>query len=123
MHEDLIEFIDKKDLQAIRTALRQAFIRSKYKGAFLKTKRIELPVYKKCGGLAKRPAVFYKCVKCLELVKIDNLNVDHIECVGSFTSILKFYDFFLRIFCAYDNLQILCKCCHKRKTRFERMKF
>lgn len=123
MHHDLIKNIDKKDLTAIRSALRQAFIRSKYKGAFLATKRIESPTYKKDGSLGKRISVSYRCVKCEGLHKIDDINVDHIKAVGSFTSILEFYDFFLRIFCAYSNLQVLCKVCHKRKTKFDRMVF
>ena len=123
MHDDLIKFIDKKDLIQLRTALRQAFIRSKYRAAFLKTKRIEVIKYKKDGKPCKRPGVFYKCEKCLELVKSENLNVDHIKCIGSFKDILEFFDFFLRVFCAFSNLQVLCKICHSRKTKFERMTF
>lgn len=123
MHSDLIEFIDKKDLTAIRSALRQAFIRSKYKGEFLKTRRIESPTFKKDGTLGKKIAVNYKCECCFSLIKIDQVNVDHIEAVGSFKDIREFYDFFMRIFCSFDNLQVLCKPCHKRKTRFDRMIF
>jgi len=123
MHRDLIKFVSKKDLQNIRGALRQAFIRSNYKGEFIRSQRIERPVLKKNGEIAKRPRVTYKCVKCLNEFKVDQINVDHIRAVGSFESIEEFYEFFLRIFCAHENLQILCKDCHKRKTRFDRLKF
>jgi len=123
MRCDLVCNIDKKDLTQIRTGLRQAFIRSKYKGAFLRSKRIEIDHFKKCGGLAKRPHVRYKCVKCTDLFKVDEINVDHIEKVGSFKDILEVESFFFRIFCEFSNLQILCKKCHALKTKYERATF
>ena len=42
--------------------------------------------------------------------------VDHIEPVGSFTD----WDTYVRkLFCSEDNLQLLCKECHNRKTKNE----
>jgi len=116
----LVEFTDRKDLTAIRTGLRQAFIRSKYRGSFMKLNRIELPQYKKCGGLAKRPIVRYKCACCDGLFKSGDINVDHIKKVGSFINIMGIERFFFRIWCDFSNLQILCKDCHDLKTKKER---
>src|SRR5690554_3127373 len=99
----------KKDLNQIRTGLRQAFIRSRYRAEFLKTKRIEIPQYKKDGSLAKRPKVVYKCECCHTEYPVDNINVDHISKVGSFTSFEDIESFFFAIFCPWSNLQILCK--------------
>ena len=123
MHDDLIQFIEKKDLTQLRTAFRQAFMRSKYKKAFLDRHRVESPTYKKDGSLSKKISVDWECACCGEMVKSDNLNVDHIEPIGSFKSIEEVVDFFFRVFCAFDNLQILCKICHSRKTKYERMTF
>jgi len=115
-----LDFVDPKDLTAIRTGLRQAFIRSKYRAEFLKLNRVETIQYKKCGGEMKRPTVRYRCVDCSGLFKQDEINVDHINKVGSFIDIMDIEKFFFRIFCSFSNLQILCKRCHTLKTRRER---
>jgi len=116
----LVTFTHKKDLTAIRTGLRQAFIRSKYRAEFLKTKRIEIPKYKKNGERAKRPHIRYLCEPCDMLFKSDEINVDHIKKVGSFVDIMDITIFFFRIWCDFSNLQILCKDCHTIKTKKER---
>jgi len=122
-HCDLLDNITRKDLQQIRTGLRQAFIRSNYKGEFLRTKRVEVIRYKTNGDTAKRPYIKYECIKCLKLYSITEINVDHIDKVGAFNDVLSIKDFFFNIWCEYSNLQILCKDCHKLKTKYERSKF
>lgn len=111
---------DRKDLTLIRTGLRQAFTRSKYKAIFLSLSRVEIPQYNKSGKLSKRPMVRYLCAECKCLHPSSDINVDHIEKVGSFDCISEIKDFFDRIFCSYDNLQVLCKPCHDVKTKQER---
>jgi len=113
-------YIDRKDLTAIRTGLRQAFIRSKYRAEFMRTKRVETVQYKKNGDAAKRPMVRYQCVKCSGMFAGDKINIDHIKKVGSFISIFDIENFFFRIWCDFYNLQILCKTCHDGKTKRER---
>lgn len=116
-----IEYKDfKKDLNQIRTGLRQAFIRSKYKAQFLSAKRIEIPKYKKNGELAKRPLIKYECNHCKGEFSQAMINVDHIEPVGTLYSLNDVPRFFDRLFCTYDNLQVLCKDCHDVKTKKDR---
>lgn len=114
------EKLYKKDLQKIRGGLRQAFTRSHYLKAFLQSKRIEIPQFKKDGTPAKRPKVVYECAECHGHFSSKDINVDHIERVGKFTSFDQIEQFFSAIFCPYENLQILCRPCHDTKTAWER---
>lgn len=72
----------------------------------------------------------YKCAGCGEHVplskregrkKVQNVFVDHIEPVVDpaigFTS---WDDYIERMFCEQDNLQVLCKSCHDKKSAEER---
>lgn len=115
-----LDFVSPKDLTAIRTGLRQAFIRSKYRAEFMRTKRVETVQYKKNGDEMKRPMVRYKCVECSGMYAGDKINVDHINKVGSFIDIMDIEKFFFRIWCDFSNLQILCVECHNLKTNRER---
>lgn len=103
-------------------AIRDSFKRSKlYKEARLKS-RVEKVKYKKDGTPAKRPAVFYKCQKCFSLEKDKNVEVDHRDPVTSlYTSIneLTIESYIARVYCNINNLQVLCKPCHKEKTKQE----
>ncbi len=112
--------INNKDLTAIRTGLRKAFTQSKYKAAFLAKRKVSIPRYTKSGKLHKTPWVKYKCERCEELFKSDDINLDHIEAVGPFKEAKDIEQFFFRIFCAESNWQILCHECHSDKTGEER---
>ena len=112
--------LSRKDMVLIRTALRKSFIQSEYRYSFLKSHRIEVPKYKKNGELAKRPFVRYPCKNCRELYPGDGINVDHVKKVGTFVSVMDIENFFFRIWCCWDNLQLLCFDCHKLKTASER---
>lgn len=114
------KYTPRKDLEQIRTGLRQAFIRSKYRKEFLDRNRIEVPIWTKKETWAKRPRVFYLCQDCMQLHPTGDINVDHIKKVGAFDDILRVEDFFFSIWCDFSNLQILCKTCHKLKTKKER---
>lgn len=62
----------------------------------------------------------YNCADCRGWFPDSKIEVDHIEPAGS----LKDYDdlpgFVRRLYCEADNLQILCKPCHNKKTAAER---
>jgi len=112
--------IKQKDLTAIRSGLRQAFIRSKYKSEYLDKFKQTIPRYTKSRKLHKTPWVKYQCEECKELFKSDEINVDHIDKVGSFKTAEDIREFFFRIWCSYDNLQVLCVQCHDDKTAEEK---
>ena len=112
--------IKQKDLTAIRSGLRQAFIRSKYKSEYLDKFKQTIPRYTKSGKLHKTPWVKYQCEECKELFKSDEINVDHIDKIGSFKTAEDIREFFFRIWCSYDNLQVLCVQCHDDKTAEEK---
>lgn len=62
--------------------------------------------------------VYYKCNICKRLTKSDQIEIDHIKPIGSFTG--DFNCFINRVFCSDKNLQVACKPCHKKKTKVER---
>ena len=112
--------LSKKDINNIRGAIRQAYHMSDHYKGFLATKRLEIPRYKKDGTRSKQDAVRYECVCCKELVMGSNIDVDHIEAIGSFKSLDEIEGFVKRVYCAWSNLQILCDRCHQDKTNMER---
>ncbi len=70
-------------------------------------------------GTDKRYKWMYICAMCGLLWKKTEVERDHIEPCGKFTKFEHRKHFLLTLFCrAKDNLQILCKGCHKKKTKF-----
>ena len=67
---------------------------------------------------SKRQAKHYRCASCEEEFTSTNVQVDHREPIGK----CKTWDEFIeRLFCEVENLQVLCKPCHKEKTKKERL--
>jgi 5-methylcytosine-specific restriction endonuclease McrA len=62
-------------------------------------------------------AKHYKCASCEKEFTSTNVQVDHIEAIGSCSTWDEFID---RLFCEKENLQVLCKPCHKIKTKKEK---
>ena len=110
----------KKDINNIRGAIRQAYHMSDHYKGFLSTRRIELPRYKKDGSRAKRDYVRYQCDCCKEMTSGTNIDVDHIDPIGSFKSLDDIERFIKKVYCSWDNLQILCDVCHQEKTNMDR---
>lgn len=87
--------------------------------------RVLVPRKTKAGDLAKIPSVFYRCAACGELFKDRDIQVDHITPIGYFPLwadslpefLVRLLVWVLRLFCDIDNLQVLCKPCHKKKTK------
>lgn len=98
----------------VRSALRSAFSRYPVKFQTLKDSQRRVT--------GKRHKVEHQCAECQEWFKGSEVQVDHIKPAGS----LKTYDdlpsFVATLFCEADNLQVLCKPCHKLKTAEERKK-
>ena len=98
----------------IRSALSQAWSRYPVKHQFLKSRQ------KPYSGSDKRTKFEYDCEECKQTFKGKDVQVDHIKPAGS---LLKYEDlpsFVENLFCEVDNLQLLCKECHKKKTAEER---
>ena len=66
----------------------------------------------------------YQCTRCKEWFREEEIEIDHIDEVGSFNG--DWNDYVNRMYCSLDNLQRLCIKCHLVKTtanaslRFER---
>lgn len=67
----------------------------------------------KTGRLAQH----YRCNICQEEFTAKDMNIDHIEPIGTEKTWDEFID---RLFCEEDNLQAVCLDCHKIKTQSER---
>lgn len=119
-HLKISSEIGLKDLTAIRGALRIAFIRSEYRAKFMEKHRVIVPRYTSTGKLHKKPWVKYKCEECNELFPDKDINVDHVDQVGSFLSAIAIKEFFFSMWCLLSNLQILCYQCHDGKTAEEK---
>lgn len=75
---------------------------------------------KKINTATGRMAQHFKCAKCKKDWPAKQVNVDHITpAVGKegFTSWDSFID---GLFCEKENLQVLCKLCHDKKSKSER---
>jgi 5-methylcytosine-specific restriction endonuclease McrA len=78
----------------------------------LKAAFTERKVNKKSG----RQANHYLCAACEETYPSTQVQVDHKEPIGPNLG----WDLFIEaLFCEADNLQVLCKPCHKKKTKKE----
>jgi 5-methylcytosine-specific restriction endonuclease McrA len=98
----------------IRSALRQAWSKYPVKYQVLNDNR------RPFTGEDKRTKWEYQCAECEKWFKSKEVQVDHIESAGSLKSYEDLPDFVRRLFCEADNLQVMCKPCHKTKTQEER---
>jgi len=74
-------------------------------------------INKKSGRLAQH----YRCNSCNGEFTSTNVEVDHIRPVVDVkTGFTSWDDFIINLYCDVDNLQVLCKPCHKKKTLKEK---
>ena len=115
-------------LQAILfSLLRRAFRRSPMYDECLKKAKREVKVKGKTKDNIRR--VKYECAECGALCqntkKKKEFAVDHRETVIPLEGlpivdgVVDFNVYIKRLFCSADNLQILCKICHDRKSKAE----
>jgi 5-methylcytosine-specific restriction endonuclease McrA len=103
----------------IKACLKYRFWRYPPYKAVEEAARVEEPVYKKDGTLAKVPRVRYRCAKCLNLVPKTEIQIDHIDPVIDPKKGRETIEILInRQFT--DKLQVLCKPCHKAKSAEER---
>lgn len=99
----------------ITSALRSASRKWPPKYSTLAAAKRGKQVNKSSGRLAEH----YKCASCLGDFPAKQVQVDHIKPMGVGRS---WDDFINELYCEADNLQVLCKECHAKKTKLERKK-
>lgn len=103
---------DARYWQHIRSALRRSW--SRYPPKYEALNKSRRPSQRK--GLKWE----YQCAHCKNWFKGAEVQVDHIHPAGSLRSYEDCGIFIDRLFCTADNLQTLCKPCHKIKTKLEK---
>lgn len=94
----------------IRSALRNAW--RKYPVRYEALRKASRPYV----GPDKRCKTEKQCAKCKKwFIGNGKVEVDHIIPAGSLTKFADLPLFCARLFCEVDNLQVLCKPCHKNK--------
>lgn len=79
--------------------------------------RTEKKINVKSGRLAQH----YRCNACKQEFTSKDVEVDHIRPVCDVkTGFTNWDDFINGLFCGKENLQVLCKECHKAKSKQER---
>ena len=71
-------------------------------------------------GLHRMTKKAAQCVFCLNWFAKSKLEVDHIVGESSLTSVLEVVSYLDHLQCSPDNMQLVCKPCHKIKTYAER---
>jgi len=98
---------------ALRTATRRW--EPKYKAL------IEAEVGRRVNKTTNKLAKHYRCNHCKEVFPAKEVQVDHINPVVCPVTGFENWDVFInRLFCEKENLQVLCKECHKIKTQQEK---
>ena len=101
----------------IISALRAHMKRFPPKWKALKAAMVGKRINKRTG----RQAEHYLCASCGDFFVARDVQVDHIDPVVSpEEGFQDWWTYFNRLYCEADNLQVLCKQCHKDKTNAER---
>jgi 5-methylcytosine-specific restriction endonuclease McrA len=95
----------------IRSALRRAWVKYPVRYQALQAAR------RPYTGKDKRTKWEYRCNLCNSWFKTKDVEVDHIEECGSLKNYRDLMGFCKRLFCELDNLQVVCKPCHKAKGK------
>ncbi len=112
------EWTDSRFRSFVTSALRAASRRWPPKFKALKEAFVGRKTNKKTGKLA----MHYKCAKCKKHFVAADVQVDHIlPVVDPKVGFVSWDDFINRIFCEIENLQVMCKPCHKVKTEEEKL--
>lgn len=119
MSSPVEHWTDGRHRAFITSALRAAFRKFPNKFIALKNAFVGRSKNKRTG----RDAAHYKCASCKKFYVATDIEVDHINPVVCTTDGFINWDVYIdRLYCPVDNLQVLCKPCHKKKTANERSK-
>lgn len=80
----------------------------------------EAKTVKKVNAKTGRIAQHFRCAECLLDFPQKEVQVDHISPIVSIEGFTTWDSYIERMFCSKDNLQVLCKEDHDRKTKQER---
>jgi 5-methylcytosine-specific restriction endonuclease McrA len=112
------EWTDARFRSFVTSALRAASRRWPVKYKALKAAFAGRQVNAKTGKLA----MHYKCAKCKKLFVAADVQVDHVQPVVDPKKGFVGWDVYIdRMFCEIENLQVMCKPCHKIKTDQEKL--
>ena len=112
------EWTEARFKSFVTSALRAASRRWPPKYKALKEALVGRKVNAKTGKMA----MHYKCSACKKLFVAVDVQVDHIKpVVDPKKGFVSWDDFINRIFCEIENLQVMCKICHKVKTDQEKL--
>lgn len=103
----------------ITSTLRGGLRRWPPKWETLKEAKVGKKINEKSGRLAEH----YKCASCKKEYVSKDVEVDHIKpVVCPKKGFVSWDEFIKRLYCPKENLQCLCKKCHKEKTNQEKLK-
>lgn len=111
---DTLEFLDRKTLTLIESAIRKSFKTSIEYKVFLHSKMV--------ASLGPRGGRRWSCASCKKLIDENNIKVDHIEPVVPVHKnrvSMNLRELYERTYCSVDNLQIMCAACHNIKSAGE----
>lgn len=74
---------------------------------------------RKYVGPNKRRKWEYQCNTCKQWFDNTTVNVDHIKPAGQLNDFVDLPEFVKTLFCEVENLQVLCKECHDKKSKQE----
>ena len=112
------EWTEARFKSFVTSALRAASRRWPPKYKALKEAFAGRKVNAKTGKLA----MHYTCAACKKLFVATDVQVDHIKPVVDPKKGFVSWDSFIdRMFCEIENLQVMCKPCHKIKTDQEKL--
>ena len=84
---------------------------------------VRTPIKKADGSNSGRFTSLVRCAMCNDLFPKSEINVDHIHPVGKgfgWPPGQDMLEWAQRLFCKVENLQCLCKACHRRKSAKEK---
>lgn len=114
--------IDKRTVLLIQNSLRQASIMWHVRADCLKAAKHRVLIGQYKNGKDKYK-VKYLCARCAKSYNLEDVEVDHIvEVAYKMPTPSKMTEkdlivWIKQLFCASDNLQVLCKGCHAGKTQ------
>lgn len=115
MCEAYPEWTESKFQSFIKSILRSGSQRWPPKYKVLNEAKRGKRINEKTGRLAEH----YECAGCHNLFPSTLIAVDHSKPVVPTTGFVSWDDVISRLFCPSENLQVLCKECHKVKTKQE----